>query len=278
MGAQGLWLTHPVFSSATCMLKKPWKSISAKLWPNFPPHRKGIMAWAKLSHRGVLWLQCLQVLWSLSYWKDNVLLLHPKLKVRVVEIAPCLTAWIRFTGELLVNHFLTQEKQAASSVLQTRISQITPEIPPTCSGEVLSDLWRGSEAGSFLLNSDCQDCVCSRTQWARDGSLAWRSRSMAWLSHGAELTLLPSQRAKTPWPCCLVETTDLCYLSDHAEANLREEKLARAKPTFVSRLTMVWAALTRLVLCSLSFISADRAHAGCLAFPENSSQGMWGNL
>lgn len=197
------------------------------------------MAWAKLSHRGVLWLQGLQVLWSLSYGKDNVLLLHPKLKVKVMEISPCLTAWIRFT-ELLVIHFLTQKKWATSSDLQTGIFQTNPEIPPTCSGEVLSDLWRDSEAGSFLLNSDCQDSVCSRTQWARYGSLTRRSKSMAWLSHGAELTLLPSQRAKTPWPCCLVETIDLFYFSDHAEANLREEKLARAKPTFVGRLTMVW--------------------------------------
>lgn len=90
------------------VLKKPWKSVSPKLWPNFSPHGKEIMAWAKPSHRGVLWLQCLQVLWSLSYGKDNVLLLHPKLKVKVVEISPCLTAWIRFTEELLVIHFFTQ--------------------------------------------------------------------------------------------------------------------------------------------------------------------------
>lgn len=205
------------------------------------------MAWAKLSYRGVLWLQCLQVLGSFSYGKDNVLPLHPKLKVKVVEISPCLTAWTRFMEELLVIHFFTQETWATSNALQTGVFQITPGISPTRSGEVLRDLWRNSEAGSFLLNSNHQDCVCSRTQWARDGSLAWRSKSVAWLSHGAELSLLPSQRAKTPWPCCLVETIDLCYLSDHAEANMRGEKLAGAKPTFVSRLTVVRAALTRLL-------------------------------
>lgn len=196
------------------------------------------------THRGVLWLKYLRVLWSLRYGEDNVLFLHPKLKVKVVEISPCLTAWIGFMEELQVIHFFTQETWATSNVFQAGIFQVTPGISPTHSEEVLGDLQRDSEAGSFHLNSNHQDCVCSRIQWARDGSLAWRSKSMAWLSRGAELTLLPSQKAKTPWPCCLVESIDLCCLSNHAEANLRGEKLARAKPSFVSRITMVWAALT----------------------------------
>lgn len=99
---------------------------------------------------------------------------------------------------------------------------------------------------------------------------AWHDSAM-WLSS-------TSSSPKKPRHLGLVETADLCCLSDCAEANQREENLVRAKPTFVSRLTMVWAALTRLVLWSLSFISRDRACAGCSAFPENLSQGMWGNL
>lgn len=68
--------------------------------------------WAKPYHQGVLWLLGLKVLWSLGckvLEKDNVLLLHPKLKVKVLEVSPCLTAWTRFTLGLLAIHFFRKK-------------------------------------------------------------------------------------------------------------------------------------------------------------------------
>lgn len=49
-----------------------------------------------------------KVLWSLGYeilGKTNVLLLHLKLKVKILQISPCLTAYAGLTLELLVIHF-----------------------------------------------------------------------------------------------------------------------------------------------------------------------------
>lgn len=106
--------------------------------------------------------------------------------------------------------------------------------------------------------------IMSATEHNEPGMVLWPGDQRAW--HDSAVWLIspssPPKKAKTPWPCCLVETIDLCYLSDHAEANLRE-KVARAKPVFVDRLTMVWAALTRLVLIYLYRQSPCRV----LSFP-----------
>lgn len=152
------------------------------------------MAWAKLSHRGVLWLQCLQVLWSLGYGKDNVLLLHPKLKVKVVEISSCLTDWIRFMEELLVIHFFLHKKHGLLPVFFKLGSSRSPQESHLekswgTYGEIVKQ-------AVFFSTRTIRNCVCSSTQWARDGSLAWISKSMAWLSCGAELTLLPPREPR----------------------------------------------------------------------------------
>lgn len=183
-----------ILFSAVPLLKSVGK-IFHQLWPSFPLCRMGITTWTKPCHWSVLWSRSLKVLSSLGYkmlGKDNVLLLHPRLKVKVPEISPCLTAWMRFT---LSDLFFPLENGLLLVRFKLGSSRIIPEVPPTHLREDMRDLPRGSEACRFLLKSDCQGYVCSQRQWAMDDSSAWRAKNMAWLIHMVTLTLSPRPKS-----------------------------------------------------------------------------------